>query len=166
MSFTQIENDISEKQSNLFKVLVNLIKKETGQDEKSIEESLVKNYNKNKIFVSQIKKEEMPTKVIVVSCQEEFDVVKKAMKLGAYDYLRKLNLSSDELENILHFRRDDLESYFEKTKEDISPSIKFFASIFKYPVKNYLQSKSEPLQALKGNDKELIERFFGEKPKS
>lgn len=43
----------------------------------------------------------MPTKVIVVSCQEEFDVVKKAMKLGAYDYLRKLNLSSDELENIL-----------------------------------------------------------------
>ena len=48
-----------------------------------------------------LKKEEMPTKVIVVSCQEEFDVVKKAMKLGAYDYLRKLNLSSDELENIL-----------------------------------------------------------------
>ena len=48
-----------------------------------------------------LKKEEMPTKVIVVSCQEEFDVVKKAMKLGAYDYLRKLNLSSNELENIL-----------------------------------------------------------------
>ena len=48
-----------------------------------------------------LKKEEMPTKVIVVSCQEEFDVVKKAMKLGAYDYLRKLNLSSDELESIL-----------------------------------------------------------------
>ena len=37
----------------------------------------------------------------MVSCQEEFDVVKKAMKLGAYDYLRKLNLSSDELESIL-----------------------------------------------------------------
>ena len=48
-----------------------------------------------------LKKEEMPTKEIVVSCQEEFDVVKKAMKLGAYDYLRKLNLSSDELESIL-----------------------------------------------------------------
>ena len=48
-----------------------------------------------------LKKEEMPTKVIVVSCQEEFDVVKKAMKLDAYDYLRKLKSSSDELENIL-----------------------------------------------------------------
>ena len=48
-----------------------------------------------------LKKEEMKTRVIVVSCQEEFDVVKKAMKLGAYDYLRKLNLSSDELESIL-----------------------------------------------------------------
>ena len=43
-----------------------------------------------------LKKEEMQTRVIVVSCQEEFDVVKKAMKLGAYDYL-----SSDELESIL-----------------------------------------------------------------
>ncbi len=67
----------------------------------------------------------------------------------------------DDLENILHFRRDDLESYFEKTKKDISPILKFFAGIFKYPVKKYLQSKSEPLQALKDNDKELIERFFG-----
>lgn len=72
----------------------------------------------------------------------------------------------DKLENILLFRRDDLESYFEKTKQDISPFIKFFASIFKYPVKKYLQSKSEPLQALKENDTEFIERFFGEKPKS
>ena len=49
-----------------------------------------------------LKKEEMPTKVIVVSCQEEFDVVKKAMKLGAYDYLRKLNLSSDEPEKSVY----------------------------------------------------------------
>lgn len=70
-------------------------------------------------------------------------------------------VDGDVLENILHFRRDDLESYFEKTKQDISPFIKFFASIFKYPVKKYLQSKSEPLQALKENDLKLIERFFG-----
>lgn len=36
-------------------------------------------------------------KVIVVSCNEEFDMVKEAMKAGAYDYLRKLNLSAEEL---------------------------------------------------------------------
>ncbi len=36
-----------------------------------------------------LKKEEMQTRVIVVSCQEEFDVVKKAMKLGASDYISK-----------------------------------------------------------------------------
>lgn len=59
-----------------------------------------------------LKKEEMQTRVIVVSCQEEFDVVKKAMKLGAYDYLRKLNLSSDELESIL-------KSVWEKQKKEI-----------------------------------------------
>ena len=59
-----------------------------------------------------MKKEEMQTRVIVVSCQEEFDVVKKAMKLGAYDYLRKLNLSSDELEVFW-------KSVWEKQKKEI-----------------------------------------------
>ncbi|NLO71069.1 MAG: NAD(P)-dependent oxidoreductase [Porphyromonadaceae bacterium] len=68
-----------------------------------------------------------------------------------------------ELEEILHFRNDNLESYFTKTKKDISPIIKFFGTIFRYPIKKYLQSTSEPLQALKNNDREMIERFFGKK---
>lgn len=44
-------------------------------------------------------------KVIIISCNEEFEVVKKAMQLGAYDYLRKMNLSAEELLGIL--QRDD-----------------------------------------------------------
>ncbi|QOV18860.1 response regulator [Blautia liquoris] len=36
-------------------------------------------------------------RVIIISCNEEFDKVKDALKLGAYDYLRKLNLSQGEL---------------------------------------------------------------------
>lgn len=48
-----------------------------------------------------LKTEKNKCKVIVVSCHEEFEMVKKAMKLGAYDYLRKLNLSSEELKGIL-----------------------------------------------------------------
>ena len=38
---------------------------------------------------------------IVVSCNEEFEMVKDAMKLGAFDYLRKLNLSAEEITGIL-----------------------------------------------------------------
>lgn len=67
----------------------------------------------------------------------------------------------DELEKILYFRRDDLESYFEKTKAGISPFLKMSAALFRFPVKKYLQSQSEPLHALKTKNKELINRFFG-----
>ncbi|MDD3142077.1 MAG: response regulator, partial [Lachnospiraceae bacterium] len=40
-------------------------------------------------------------RTIVVSCNEEFEMVKDSMKLGAFDYLRKLNLSAEELTGIL-----------------------------------------------------------------
>lgn len=44
-----------------------------------------------------IREKGINTKVIVISCNEEFDIVKEAMKQGAFDYLRKLNLSAEEL---------------------------------------------------------------------
>ncbi len=69
----------------------------------------------------------------------------------------------DELEEILHFRRDDLESYFMKVKKGVSPFLKVLATIFRFPVKKHLQAQSEPLKALKEVDKKLIERFFGKK---
>lgn len=48
-----------------------------------------------------IREKRINSKVIVISCNEEFEVVKEAMKRGAFDYLRKLNLSADELLGIL-----------------------------------------------------------------
>ena len=44
-----------------------------------------------------IKERHLSSKVIVVSCYEDFDTVKKAMKLGAVDYIRKFGLSKEEL---------------------------------------------------------------------
>lgn len=52
-------------------------------------------------ILRHLKDESTDCRVIVISCNEEFDMVKEAMKLGAYDYLRKLNLSSEELLGIL-----------------------------------------------------------------
>ena len=59
-------------------------------------------------ILRHLKEEGIDCKVIVISCNEEFDMVKEAMKLGAYDYLRKLNLSSDELLGILKKCRQEL----------------------------------------------------------
>lgn len=44
-----------------------------------------------------IRKRNLPIKVIVVSCYEDFETVKEAMKLGAVDYIRKFGLSREEL---------------------------------------------------------------------
>lgn len=66
----------------------------------------------------------------------------------------------DELENIVHFRKDNLESYFAKAEKDISPVTKFLASVFKSPIKKYLQRQSEPLHAHLQNDEKAKQRFF------
>ncbi|HRP91092.1 MAG TPA: NAD(P)-dependent oxidoreductase [Edaphocola sp.] len=66
----------------------------------------------------------------------------------------------DDLENILKFRRDSLEDYFSQTKAQVRPWTKKLASCFKSIIKKNLERQSEPLKALKNNDKALIERFF------
>ena len=58
-------------------------------------------------ILQYLKKQDIPSRTIVITCNEEFDVVKEAMKLGAYDYLRKLNLSSDELLSAIRKCRED-----------------------------------------------------------
>jgi hypothetical protein len=45
----------------------------------------------------------------------------------------------------------------------VIPVTKFFARLFRPLVRKFLLKKSEPLQARKMNDKELIARFFGER---
>lgn len=52
-------------------------------------------------ILEYLRENHLDCKVIVISCNEEFEMVKEAMKLGAYDYLRKLNLSSESLQEIL-----------------------------------------------------------------
>lgn len=68
-------------------------------------------------ILKHLKEEAMESKVIVVSCNEEFDMVKEAMKLGAYDYLRKLNLSSEELLGILKKCQQELHMDSKKTEK-------------------------------------------------
>ncbi len=69
----------------------------------------------------------------------------------------------DELEEILHFRRDNLESYFERVQKEVKKEVKALATIFRFSIKKYLQSQSEPLKAVRKKDANLMERFFGKK---
>lgn len=66
----------------------------------------------------------------------------------------------DVLEEILHFRKDTLETYFEKVKCSVSVVKRFFANLLKSIVKYFLLKKSEPYHAYKTNDKKLMEHYF------
>lgn len=68
----------------------------------------------------------------------------------------------DELENILHFRKDTLDSHFEKERQKTSAALKLITSIFRRPIKYYLQTLSEPLEAFKTNDIKEMQRYFHE----
>lgn len=67
-----------------------------------------------------------------------------------------------ELENILHFRKDTLDSHFEKEQQKTSAALKLITSVFRKPIKYYLQTLSEPLEAYKTNDAKGMQRYFHE----
>lgn len=70
-------------------------------------------------------------------------------------------LDGDVLENILHFRRDTLADYYRYVDKNTNKLTRFFSKIFSRPIIFFLTRKSEPLQAVKKRDKNLIRRFFG-----
>ncbi len=66
----------------------------------------------------------------------------------------------DALSDIVDFRRDTIDTFFEKMKKAAPPFLVFFASIFKRIIKTILLRQSEPYEALQHNDKNLTDRFF------
>lgn len=66
----------------------------------------------------------------------------------------------DELEQILCFREDTLETYFGQLKKTVSPPKKMIISLLKKLIKRRLIKQSEPLQAILKNDTAEIEHFF------
>lgn len=66
----------------------------------------------------------------------------------------------DDLENIVHFRQDSLEDYYEMESKKVSVFKKAAASILRKPIKWYLLKQSEPYQAFKTQDAEWIEHYF------
>lgn len=75
----------------------------------------------------------------------------------------------DQLEEIIHFRRQNLADYFEMVHQQVNPFQKKLTFLFRNLIKRWLLSQSEPYQAFrKGNEKEM-EHFFnnsnrGKKP--
>ena len=70
-------------------------------------------------------------------------------------------MDGDELNDIIDFRRDSLESYYEYLKNHVPFIQKKMSSIFSYLIISNLNSKSEPRIAIRSQNKELIKKYFG-----
>jgi len=66
----------------------------------------------------------------------------------------------DVLNDILNFRNDSLDSYFENEKSKVSVFQKLIISILKKPIKNYLKRQSEPLSAYVNHDTKTMQHYF------
>lgn len=71
---------------------------------------------------------------------------------------------ADELEAILGFRSDTLDSYYREFQQSVPAWMRISASCFRVPVKFFLGRMSEPRKALRTGDTEKIRLFFGENP--
>lgn len=80
-----------------------------------------------------------------------------------YNYHCGIFTDGDDLENILHFRKDNLERYFGITQLSIKPIIHFAGSVFRPFIKMGLLLSSEPLRASISHNQKLKSRFFGKK---
>lgn len=69
----------------------------------------------------------------------------------------------DKLEEILHFRYDTLESYYQRVEAETKKSTRFFAHLFSRPILYFVTKKSEPLRAIKTKNHFLLQRFFKER---
>jgi len=70
-------------------------------------------------------------------------------------------LDSDELEDILHFRSDDIASYFKRFDAAVPKLQRLVTLPFKGIVKWFLLQLSEPYKAYKKGNQEQIKFFFG-----
>ncbi|MFD2117976.1 response regulator [Paenibacillus yanchengensis] len=59
-------------------------------------------------LITKIREKDKTTRVIVLSCLEEFDLARKAMSLGVSDYILKLTMTEEEMEDVLRKTYDEL----------------------------------------------------------
>lgn len=70
-------------------------------------------------------------------------------------------VDGDELENVIHFRSDDIESYFKRFDASVPKIQRFLTIPFGGIVKWSLLKLSVPYKAYRKNDQEKINFFFG-----
>lgn len=104
-------------------------------------------------LIKELKNKKFDGKIIVLSNYNDFDLVKEAMKNGAFEYLLKVTISKDELLNVIYKAKEELKQNNKIIKEYDIEEI----SNEKLKVNNFLD------KYLKGDKKASIEKNLEEK---
>ncbi len=89
-------------------------------------------------LLREIKRRELKVKSIVLSCHDEYDYVREALKLGAMDYLLKLSLSSSNLLALLNEIKKEISinsDNHNSVKNSLIIEEKWLKLLFKYDTK-------------------------------
>lgn len=69
-------------------------------------------------MIRRIREKDLDTKIIVLSCYEEFDLVRQAFRLGISDYIAKLQMLPDEMEQVIRKVWKDLNGGVKKSEKE------------------------------------------------
>jgi hypothetical protein len=69
-------------------------------------------------------------------------------------------MDSDELEDILQYRKHTLSDYYRLNREAVPIVRKYLTIMFRGLIKFFLRQMSEPLRAYKRNNKKEMQKFF------
>lgn len=69
-------------------------------------------------------------------------------------------VDGNNLEEILHFRKDNLQDYFKKVESGVNPFVKIITKLVNPMVKKKLLKVSEPYEAYQKKDTTMMKRFF------
>jgi len=72
-------------------------------------------------LISHIRQQNQTTRIVVLSCLEEFDLVRKAMSLGVSNYILKLTMTEEEIDEVLGKVRNELDEHEKSAAQETGP---------------------------------------------
>ena len=92
-------------------------------------------------LISKLRESDKKTKIIILTCYQEFELVHQAIKLGVSDYILKLKMSANEMESVICKVREEILN--DSSSGHIDRDIRIDKSILKEQViKNCILNKA------------------------
>lgn len=74
-------------------------------------------------LIAHVRAEDKSTRIVVLSCLEEFELARKAMSLGVSGYILKLTMTEEEIQTILQTIRNELDHQQRASVVEDRPSL-------------------------------------------